>query len=62
MTAETHNASYAAGALAAADPGWGLRVRRNVYATAALLPPLTIWIAQWWAGRDQLNVIEGRTL
>ena len=85
---------YAAGALAAADPGWGLRVRWNVYATAALLgliygalverialatgrwsytermpvvamigaglwpllqmtllPPLTIWIGQWWAGR-----------
>ena len=87
-------AIYAAGALAAADPGWGLRVRWNVYATAALLgliygalveqmalasgrwsytermpvvamigaglwpllqmtllPPLTIWIGQWWAGR-----------
>lgn len=83
-----------AGALAAADPGWGLRDRWNIYATAALLglvcatlvehaalaagrwsytesmpvvpvldaglwpllqmtllPPLTFWIAQWWAGR-----------
>lgn len=81
----------AAGALAAGDPGWGLRGMWNVYATAALLglvcatlvehaalasgrwsymermpvvpvlaaglwpllqmtllPPLTIWIAQWW--------------
>ena len=85
----------AAGALAAGDPGWGLRDRWNIYATAAvlglvyavlvehaalaagrwsytermpvvpvlgagmwpllqmtLLPPLTLWIAQWWAGRS----------
>jgi hypothetical protein len=85
----------AAGALAAGDPGWGLRDRWNIYATAAvlglvyavlmehaalaagrwsytermpvvpvlgaglwpllhmtLLPPLTFWIAQWWAGRS----------
>jgi hypothetical protein len=85
----------AAGALAAGDPGWGLRDRWNIYATAGvlglvyavlvehaalaagrwsytermpvvpvlaaglwpllqmtLLPPLTFWIAQWWAGRS----------
>lgn len=84
----------ATGALAAGDPGWGLRNRWNIYATAAvmgliyavliehaalaagrwsytermpvvpmlgagfwpllqmtLLPPLTFWIAQKWAGR-----------
>jgi hypothetical protein len=28
---------YAAGALAAGDPGWGLRCRWNIYATAAVL-------------------------
>jgi len=86
---------YAASALAAGDPGWGLRGRWNIYATAALfglawatlvehaalaagswsytesmpmvpwlraglwpllqmilLPPLTFWIARWWAGRS----------
>jgi hypothetical protein len=86
---------YAAGALAAGDPAWGLRGRWNIYATVAvlglayaalvehaalaagrwsytermpvvpmigaglwpllqmtLLPPLTFWIARWWAGRS----------
>lgn len=28
---------YAAGALAAGDPGWGLRSRWNIYATVAVL-------------------------
>ncbi|WP_340123617.1 hypothetical protein [Methylobacter svalbardensis] len=85
----------AASALAAGDPGWGLRGTWNVYATAALLglvcatlvehaalaagrwshtermpvvpvlaaglwpllqmtllPPLTIWIVQWWVWRS----------
>jgi hypothetical protein len=89
----------AAGALAAGDPGWGLRNHWNIYATAAvlglacatlvehaalaagrwsytehmpvvpilaaglwpllqmtLLPPLTFWIAQRWAGR---NITKG---
>ena len=84
----------AAGALAAGDPGWGLRDRWNIYVTAAyaalvehaalaagrwsytermpvvpvlgagmwpllqmtLLPPLTLLIAQRWAGRSATKV------
>ncbi len=89
---------YAVSALAAGDPGWGLRGRWHIYATAALLglvsaalvehaalaagswsymdsmpmvpwlraglwpllqmtllPPLTFWIARWWAGRNPIE-------